>query len=240
MPTDKTGHFYYNWYPTIYLADTQHLTLAQDGAYRRLIDHYMMTRSPLVDNEISFARIIGIDVNTWKSMSNNLLGYFKITNDGFWHHTMCDEVLAYDVSRIEKSRKNGKSGGRPTIGKIKKITHRVIKTKPSGNLSGLPITTHNITKESITPEILENMNFQVLPKEWRLWAVEEFGWSLGICEDVFSEFREYWFMGKGKKVKRSGWMPTWRNWCRKQRMNPIAKNKLKISVIETRSNVGTL
>jgi uncharacterized protein YdaU (DUF1376 family) len=34
MPRDKTGHFYFAWFPTIYQQDTQHLSLAECGAYR--------------------------------------------------------------------------------------------------------------------------------------------------------------------------------------------------------------
>lgn len=138
MPRDKTGHFYYSWYPTIYQADTQSLTLAEDGAYRRLIDHYMLTRSPLPADDRALARIIGIGIDEWLAMKN-LVGYFfkpSRNPDGYLTHSFCDEILAKDVSRINKCRTVGKLGGRPVKhGKTKEITQTVIDSKPITELN---------------------------------------------------------------------------------------------------------
>jgi uncharacterized protein YdaU (DUF1376 family) len=64
MPRDKTGHFYFSWYPTIYQQDNQHLTLAEDGAYRRLLDYYMLTRAPLPSDDRALSRIVGVGNGT--------------------------------------------------------------------------------------------------------------------------------------------------------------------------------
>lgn len=115
MPRDKTGHFYFEWYCTIYKADTQHLTLAEDGAYRRLIDYYMETRAPLPDDDRSLARIIGIGGEEWNVHRAAVLKFFKPSTNplGYLTHSFCDEVLRKHASRITKSRTNGGKGGRP-------------------------------------------------------------------------------------------------------------------------------
>lgn len=154
MPRDKTGHFYYSWFPTIYRADTSHLTPAQDGAYRRLIDEYMLTRSPLRSDDISLSRIIGCDVNTWISeFKTHLVSFFK-TSDGFWFHKFCDEVILNDSERIQKSRRNGSLGGRPTKYKINKKTHSVTETETLPTLNNTKLNkTKKESKVGVAVEI---------------------------------------------------------------------------------------
>lgn len=146
MPTNKEGHFYYSWYPTIYKTFTQDLTLAEDGAYRRLIDHYMETKAPLPDNDRALSRIIGVGLDEWLSIKPQIITHFKPTGL-FLHHTFCDNELAIHASRIGKAKTNGKKGGRPSNSNKSEITHSVSETKPNGKLN---ITEHNITDKEIT------------------------------------------------------------------------------------------
>jgi uncharacterized protein YdaU (DUF1376 family) len=115
MPRDKNGHFYYGWYPTIVKSDTAHLKLAEDGAYRRLIDEYMVTRCPLPADDQAISRLIGIGLSEWLSLKPKVINFFKPTNNppGFLSHGFCDRELHEDSQRIEKARENGKRGGRP-------------------------------------------------------------------------------------------------------------------------------
>ncbi len=83
---------WYPWYPTLYKADTLNLTLEQDGAYRRLIDHYMESRAPLPDDEVSLARIVGIDIKHFQAIAEPLLGKFR-AKAGLLHHKRCDIEL---------------------------------------------------------------------------------------------------------------------------------------------------
>lgn len=116
MPQDKTGHFYYSWFPTIYQRDTQDLSLAECGAYRRLIDHYMLTRSPLPGNsDRAMSRILGVGLDEYLQVKPALEALFKPSNNpvGSWSHTFCDEQLGKQAERLERNRRNGKGGGRP-------------------------------------------------------------------------------------------------------------------------------
>lgn len=142
MPRDKTGHFYYSWFPTIYQGDTQTLTLAEDGAYRRLLDHYMTTRAPLPNDDRALARIAGVGLSEWEPIKERVRTYFKPTGL-LLRHDFCDERLKEDDARIEKSRNNGKGGGRPT-------TKKDNDNNPSGNrveTPQKPLPTLNNTKE---------------------------------------------------------------------------------------------
>ena len=157
MPRDKIGHFYYSWYPTIYQADTQALTLAEDGAYRRLIDHYMLTRAPLLDDDRALARIIGIGIDEWDSIKNRIKTYFKPSGNpaGYLMHDFCEEALAVHNSRIDKARNNGKKGGRPKSLNIKE-------NNPAGSESltqRKAITEHNITEQKEKDDVVNDAPF---------------------------------------------------------------------------------
>lgn len=146
MPRDKTGHFYYPAYPTIWQSDTSHLTLAEDGAYHRLVDHYMLTRSPLPEDDRSLARILGVGLDEWLIVKAAVVAFFKPLN-GRLMHTFCDAILAEDNARISRARINGKGGGRPSVSKQREITHSVTTSKPLGS----PNTTQHNTTQNKTP-----------------------------------------------------------------------------------------
>lgn len=232
MPRDKIGHFYYSWYPTIYQADTQALTLAEDGAYRRLIDHYMLTRTPLLDDDRALARAVGVGIDDWELVKVRVKQYFKPTRlpDGvstaYLKHDFCDEAIAFDNARIEKARKNGKKGGKIRSSKTKEITHPV--TQPSTEPSSLPelTITEQIKKVSIEgfaltsdPAPLENLKSKKgtrLPDDWELeqewgdWAIAE-----GLTEDDVllheKKFKNHWLSTTKNPTKRN-WRATWENW----------------------------
>lgn len=133
MPTNKLGHFYYARYPAIWRADTQHLSLAEDGAYHRLVDYYMETRKPLPGADQALSRIIGVGINEWLSIKETVLAFFKPTGlqvGSGWVHSFCERELKEDDERRERARKNGKKGGRKK--KKTKQNQPIIENKPSG------------------------------------------------------------------------------------------------------------
>lgn len=152
MSRDKTGHFYYAWYPTIYEQDTQRLTLSECGAYRRLIDHYMLTRAPLPSDDRSLARIVGIGVDEWMTIKPSVITYFKPTGL-FLLHSFCEGELSKDKRRILRSQSNGSKGGRP---------------KALENKTDNPVGTHQVR-----PEQPEQSRTDKLAGKDEVWAEEE-------------------------------------------------------------------
>lgn len=92
---------WFPWFPTVFKRATAHLTPAQDGLYRRLIDYYMETREPLPDNEIALARICGVSVECFKDASSILRAFFK-EKDGLLFHDFCDNQLDLQDKRSRK------------------------------------------------------------------------------------------------------------------------------------------
>jgi uncharacterized protein YdaU (DUF1376 family) len=89
---------WYPWHIQAWRKNTMHLTVAQDGAYRRLIDEYMMTRGPLLDNEVALARIVGVSVEEWAALATAVRPFFEASN-GKLAHSRCEEELIAQLKR---------------------------------------------------------------------------------------------------------------------------------------------
>ena len=119
----KTGHYYYPRYPTIYAGTTYGLSLEEHGALTLLIDHYMLTRSPLPGNsDRAMADILHCGTRKWVGLKTKLVSFFKPTEEGLWRNSLCEQNLDESDTRIENAQNNGKKGGRP----------------PNDNPAGLP------------------------------------------------------------------------------------------------------
>lgn len=61
----------------------------------------------------------------------------------------------------------------------------------------------------------------VLPAEWAAWARATRA-DLDPAR-VADEFRDYWVAKPGKDGRKADWEATWRNWVRKQRVDPVGR-----------------
>jgi uncharacterized protein YdaU (DUF1376 family) len=102
-----------DWYPFFvvdYRRDTYHLSLEEDGAYRRLIDEYMITRQPLPNDEAALARIVGIPKADWTRLAIKVRRFFNARNDKLWHKR-CELELRAQNHRHNRLSEKGQKGG---------------------------------------------------------------------------------------------------------------------------------
>jgi uncharacterized protein YdaU (DUF1376 family) len=121
----------YDFYIGDYLRDTSDLSMAEDGAYVRLLNWYYANERPIEDRrKFSVARAV---TEEEQEITQWVLSRFFICRkkDGvdIWVHKRCNLEIAKAVPRIKAAKENGKKGGRP-----KKETQK----KPSGFSNGLP------------------------------------------------------------------------------------------------------
>lgn len=129
---------WYPWYINDFRRDTLHLSLAEDGAYRRLIDEYMSLRAPLPDDDRTLARIVGADLSEWLSVSEKVRSFFRV-REGKLHHKRCDQELrAQDIKTKRFSERGKKAAFAKTLKNSTIATRR----------SPIPTTLHK--KEKIT------------------------------------------------------------------------------------------
>ena len=112
---------YYRWHIAEWALHTSHLTLEEEGIYRRLLDHYFYTESPIPKKTQPVIRRLRL-VSYENKVGQILAEFFVLESDGY-HHLRADlEIKAYhDKGRV--ARENGRKGGRPP-------KNRGLKTKP--------------------------------------------------------------------------------------------------------------
>lgn len=99
---------WYPWYPALFEADTAHLTTLEVGAYKLLIDRYMLTRQPLMDHDQALANYTRLPLEQWLSIRSNIRCFFK-PKSGRLHHKRCDLELEDQDKRQRNVSKAGKA-----------------------------------------------------------------------------------------------------------------------------------
>jgi uncharacterized protein YdaU (DUF1376 family) len=102
-----------DWYPffvTDYRRDTYHLSLEEDGAYRRLIDEYMVTRQPLPNDDAALARIVGIPKTEWDRLARVVRRFFHARNDRLFHRR-CEREIRAQNNRHNRNSEKAQKGG---------------------------------------------------------------------------------------------------------------------------------
>jgi uncharacterized protein YdaU (DUF1376 family) len=111
---------YYPFHPGDYLRDTAHLQPMEDLAYRRLLDLYYESEAPIPTETQQVSRRLRLGSDVVEMVLNE---FFICTEFGYTHKR-CDAEIANYHARQERSRCNGKLGGRP------KKTQQVILANP--------------------------------------------------------------------------------------------------------------
>lgn len=116
--------------------DTGHLSLAEFGAYDRLLDHYYATEMPLPADFDSCCRIArAMTAPERKAVESILKQYFKLTDDGYSQGRTEKEIADAQPAMVS-ARLNGQKGGRPK--KAENNNPNKTEEKPNGFSSNNP------------------------------------------------------------------------------------------------------
>lgn len=129
---------WFPWHPLEHRRDTYKLSLAEDGAYRRLIDEYMVNRESLPDDDAALARILGVGLKDWLAVSINVRPFFKSQN-GRLVHKRCDCELRLQDQRAERYSERGKKAAFAKYSRPNDLNARRML---------VPATRHNITRHN--------------------------------------------------------------------------------------------
>lgn len=114
---------FYKRFPGDIMKKTSGLTMAQFGAYDRLIDWCYANEKPVDPDEVYTIAHAQTPADR-RDVDKVLAKFFTRSADGYRQERI-EEVIADALPRIAAARANGKKGGRP-------VTH----TKPSGFVDG--------------------------------------------------------------------------------------------------------
>lgn len=192
---------HYPFHPGDYMLDTAHLEPLEDLAYRRLLDLYYGSESPIpLETDLVSRRLrMGSEV-----VSKVLAEFFERRETG-WHQVRCDAEIADYKARADRARQNGKSGGRPkTQGKKPSGLILGSDKKPAGN----PAETGSKANQNQEPEP-EPSKRKCTLDEAKAFALE-LGQPVSDGEACF-----YKWEGNGWKNGTSAikdWKATMRSW----------------------------
>ncbi len=147
---------YYRHHLGDYAKDTSHLSLAEHGAYRLLMDHYYATEKPLPVYIEALNRICGAATKGERAAVTSVVAqFFKNAADRLTHSRIEAEIKEYEIQR-EKNATNGRRGGRP------KETQPLTQIKPTGLILGSENETQ--TKPSHKPVASSHVLLEKEPK----------------------------------------------------------------------------
>jgi uncharacterized protein YdaU (DUF1376 family) len=102
---------YYSFNISVWALHTSHLTVEEEGVFRRLLDHYYDTELPIP--KITQPVIRRLRLGSYESTVKSILSEFFILSSDGWHNLRADmEIKDYHV-KADAARANGKKGGRP-------------------------------------------------------------------------------------------------------------------------------
>lgn len=103
---------HYPRYPGDYIRDTLTLTMAEDGAYSRLMDLYYATEKPIKKGPDLYPALRCRTRQERDAVDTILRCFFQYKN-GYYYHLRIEEEIKKFQNIRERNKKNGKSGGRP-------------------------------------------------------------------------------------------------------------------------------
>lgn len=116
--------------PEVLLAETAMLSLEERGAYRDILDHLWSRDGWLTDDDEKIARLLRITKNKWLKIKPALKGFFQYYDNGKFTQTALLNNYARTLERIEKNRKNGKTGG---LNRMKSLNSTQATANPDAN-----------------------------------------------------------------------------------------------------------
>lgn len=185
-------------YVADYLADTNHLSTVEHGAYMLLIMHYWQ-RGSLPKEDARLASIARASLEQWHSIKATLVELF----DENWTHKRIEDELVKAKKAHEKRVLAGKMGG---------------KAKASNAVAMLEqcSTNHNHNKEKEEANASSKKKRATrLPDDWQ--PDFEIAAKCGLTPKQAGlealKFRNYWLSKSGKDATKLDWQRTWHNWC---------------------------
>jgi uncharacterized protein YdaU (DUF1376 family) len=188
---------------------TLHLTPEEDLAYRRLLDMYYDTESPIPNNIPLVSRRLRMDSKIVESVLNE---FFEVSPEGYKNYRADGEIAEYHKF-LEKQKANGRLGGRPKKGKKPIANPDLTQSEPKKSLNNKQQTINNIGAAKATKGT--RFDLVSIPEEWVLFCKKERS-DLNPSV-VFDSFRDYWLSVAGSKGVKLDWFATWRNWVRNQK-----------------------
>lgn len=203
---------YFPMFPADFEAKTSHLTLAEDGAYNRLLRICWMTPGCSIpaDEAWIMRRVRAHSEDDREAVRSILAEFFTVKNGRYSNARLTKEWLA--ANEAHERRKNaGAKGGAAKARKTNNNASSNAVAKPKQ-----PEPEPDIEKREAKASPKKGSRLSSdwkLPREWGGWALSQ-GWPEPMIREEAEKFRDYWIARTGKEATKLDWQATWRNWMR--------------------------
>jgi uncharacterized protein YdaU (DUF1376 family) len=143
---------YYEHHLGDYLRDTAHLSMIEDGAYRRLLDAYYIRETPLPQKISDVMRLVRAQNKSDRDATETVLReFFTETPDG-WTHSRCEQ----EISRFQGKRIKAKASAEARWDACERNAN-AMRTHSERNANGMPRARVPDTSHQ-SPDTIEEIN----------------------------------------------------------------------------------
>lgn len=103
---------FYKFHLGDYYKKASHLSMLEDGAYRRLMDAFYLREGPLPADREQIYRLVKAFSKQEKAAIDLILGEFFSLTDAGYTNARCEQELSDTRERSEKARQSGLASGR--------------------------------------------------------------------------------------------------------------------------------
>lgn len=213
---------YFPLYADDFEADTAHLTLAEDGAYNRLLRLCWRTPGCSIPADRDWIyRRMRAHTDDDKAVVDIVLDEFFTTERGRSSNARLTKEYHAANEAHEKRKNAGSKGGASKA--LKTNNSRSSNAKAMlKQCSSNQNQNHSLKREAkASPKKATRLPVAwTLPKDWAEWAVSQ-GWPEPVVRSEAEKFRDYWIGKSGANATKLDWLATWRNWMRNSKSPKI-------------------
>ena len=215
---------YFPMYPSDFEAKTSHLTLAEDGAYNRLLRIMWMTSGCTIpDDDAWIMRRLRCDKDTFDTVVRIVIDEYFDSENGRLSNAKLSEIYTTTNEAHERRVSAGSKGGKAKALRnndkgSSKAKAKLKQPEPE------PEPYKKDTKVSTKKRASRLPDDWILPMDWGDWAVVEFGLSESTVRFEADKFKDYWIGVGGQKGTKLNWKSTWRNWIRNSNQPKVRNN----------------
>lgn len=133
---------YYKFNIKDWTRDTAHLSVEEEGVYRRLLDHYYESEMPIPEETQPVIRRLRLAGH--EKTVELILSEFFVLESGSYRQDRCDKEISKYHNKATANRENGGKGGRPNKPKENPVG---FEEEPTDNLNHKPLTTNQEPEE---------------------------------------------------------------------------------------------
>ena len=203
-----------------YLADTQHLSLPQHGAYMLILMTMWRAGGWIDDDERKLATICKTTVKKWRQIAGDVRALLIIRDGKLSQKRLLSEVEIV-LNMVARNRENGSAGGRAKALKTQEPTLATATVSPAVRQNGADSALPSLTTDSES-KVKKGKSGIALPIDWRPSPDELiYGHDLGFNDkaiDGMAEDMRLWARANANRAvgRKADWSSTFKGWMRRE------------------------